>query len=65
MRDDGGLGFAEGLAALRLRPDADEPLSVLVRLFLARESLPLTIAGDALEEVDPHELAAGRPPRRS
>ncbi len=58
MRDDGGLGFPEGLAALRLRPDADEPLSVLVRLFLAGESLPLTIAGNALEEVDPHELAA-------
>ena len=30
--------FDDGLAALRLRPDADEPLSVLVRLFLARES---------------------------
>ena len=31
---------------------------MLVRLFLAGESLPLTIAGNALEEVDPHELAA-------
>ena len=58
MRDDRGLGFAEGLAALRLRPDADEPLSVLVRLFLGRESLPLTIVDAALDGVGPHELAA-------
>ena len=58
MRDGGDLGFAEGLAALRLRPERDEPLSVLVRLFLARESLPLTLAADALGEVDPQELAA-------
>jgi hypothetical protein len=58
VRDDGALGFAEGLAALRLRPEADEPLSVLVRLFLARESLPLAIVGDALREVGLRELAA-------
>ena len=31
---------------------------MLFRLFLARESLPLTVAGDALGKVDPHELAA-------
>jgi methylase of polypeptide subunit release factors len=57
VRDGGGLGFAEGLAALRLRPERDEPLAVLVRLFLARESLPVTIAGVALGN-DPHALAA-------
>lgn len=58
MRDGGDLGFAEGLAALRLRPERDEPLSVLVRLFLAGERLPLTTAGKALGKVDPRELAA-------
>ena len=58
VRDGGGLGFVEGLAALRLRPERDEPLSVLVRLFLAREDLPLAVARDALGKVEPHELAA-------
>jgi len=57
VRDDGGLGFEDGLAALRLRPVADEPLCVLVRLFLARESLPLATAAAALGDVDVHELA--------
>lgn len=57
VRDDRALGFEEGLAALRLRPDAEEPLSVLVRLFLARESLPVPLAAAALEDVDLRELA--------
>lgn len=59
MRDGGGLGFVEGLAALRLRPERDEPLAVLVRLFLARESLPLTVAGDALGNDTQELVAAG------
>lgn len=57
VRDDGGLGFEDGLAALRLRPAAGEPLSVLVRLFLARERLPVAAVTAALSGVDPHELA--------
>jgi hypothetical protein len=58
VRDGGGIGSAEGLAALRLRPECDEPLSVLVRLFLARETLLLAIAGNALGQIDLNELAA-------
>jgi methylase of polypeptide subunit release factors len=57
VRDDGGLGFDEGLAALRLRPGAGELLSVLVRLFLARESLPVATAAAALGQVDLGALA--------
>jgi SAM-dependent methyltransferase len=53
----GGLGFDEGLAALRLRPRADGPLAVLVRLFLARETLPVALVAGALEPVEVHELA--------
>ena len=56
VRDDGALGFEDGLAALRLRPEADEPLSLLVRLFLARESLPVATAAVALGAVDLPEL---------
>jgi methylase of polypeptide subunit release factors len=57
VRDSGSFGFDEGLAALRLRPVADEPLVVLVRLFLARESLPTATVAGALEPVDVHDLA--------
>jgi methylase of polypeptide subunit release factors len=57
VRDDRGLGFEDGLAALRLRPEADEPLCVLVRLFLAREGLPIATAAAALGQVDLRELA--------
>src|SRR4051794_40155547 len=34
LTEDGRLSFAEGLAALRLRDDADEPAPLLARLFL-------------------------------
>lgn len=57
VRDDRGLGFEEGLAALRLRPEADEPLCVLVRLFLGRESVPAATLAAALERVDLDALA--------
>jgi methylase of polypeptide subunit release factors len=57
VRDSGSFGFDEGLAALRLRPGADEPLAVLVRLFLSRESLPTATVAGALAPVDVHELA--------
>src|SRR5205823_12483624 len=53
----GSFGFDEGLAAVRLRPGAEEPLAVLVRLFLAREPLPVAVAAGALEPVDLRELA--------
>jgi methylase of polypeptide subunit release factors len=56
VRDDGRLGFEEGLAGLRIRPDAEEPLSVLVRLFLAGEELELILASSALAPLDPAEL---------
>ena len=56
VRDDGRLPFAVGLAALRLRPDADEPLSVLLRLFLGGESLPRELLRAALAPVDIAEL---------
>ena len=58
VRDDGGLAFDEGLAALRLRPGADEPLSVLVRLFLARERLPVATVAAALAPVGVDAAAA-------
>lgn len=57
VRDDRALALEEGLAALRLRPDAEEPLSVLVRLFLGRESLPVSLVSGALRGVDLEELA--------
>jgi len=57
VRDDGGLGFEDGLAALRLRPEADEPLCVLVRLFLGRESLPAATVAAAMGRFDLDALA--------
>ena len=57
VRDGGALGFEDGLAAVKLRPGGEEPLSLLVRLFLARERLPVATAARALGPVDPHELA--------
>ena len=58
VRDDRALDFETGLAALRLRPEADQPLPVLVRLLLAREALPVAIAAAALDGLDLRELAA-------
>lgn len=57
VRDDGGLGLEEGLAALHLRPEADEPLTALVRLFLAREPIPVATATAALGDLDLAELS--------
>ena len=57
VRDDGRLGSGPGLAALRIRPGADEPLSALVRLFLAGERLPRAVAEAALATVEVAELA--------
>ena len=57
VRDDGGLGLEDGLAALRLRPEADEPLPALVRLFLAREPIPAGTAAAALGDLDLAELS--------
>ena len=57
VRNDGGLGFEDGLAALRLRPEADEPLPALVRLFLAREPIPTATAAAALGDLDLAELS--------
>jgi methylase of polypeptide subunit release factors len=56
VRDGGILAFDEGLAALRLRPDADERLTALVRLFFACEPIELDLAAAALEPVSPTEL---------
>ena len=56
-RANGSLTFDEGLAAVRLRPDANEPLCALVRLFLARESVPVETAAAALDPVGVDELA--------
>jgi methylase of polypeptide subunit release factors len=58
VRGSGGLGQEQGLAALRLRPGADERLSVLVRLFLAGEELPAALATKALAPLDSAELEA-------
>jgi len=52
VRDDGRISFGVGLAALRLRPDAGEPLPVTIRLFLAGESLPREQVVAALAPVD-------------
>jgi methylase of polypeptide subunit release factors len=57
VRDEGRLGFGDGLAALRLRPEADEPLSVLVRLFLGGERLPSALVSAALADVGIDELS--------
>jgi methylase of polypeptide subunit release factors len=57
VRDEGRLGFGDGLAALRLRPEGDEPLSVLIRLFLGGERVPAAIAVAALKDVAIEELA--------
>jgi methylase of polypeptide subunit release factors len=56
VRDEGRLGFGAGLASLRLRPGADEPLSALVRLFLAGERLPRALAAAALPPAEIEEL---------
>jgi len=48
VRGGDRLSAPEGLAALRLRPEADEPASVLVRLFLAGETLDEPLVAAAL-----------------
>ena len=58
MRDNGRIGLDEGLAALRLRPSADERLAVLARLFLGGETVGTRLAAAALDPVAPIELAA-------
>ncbi len=58
MRDDGRVGIDEGLAALRLRPDPDERLIVLARLFLGGETIAAAVAAAALDPVAPGELGA-------
>jgi methylase of polypeptide subunit release factors len=52
------LDLARGIAAVRLRPAADEPLGRLVRLFLAGEELDLGSASEALSPLTPAELEA-------
>jgi methylase of polypeptide subunit release factors len=56
VRDEGRLPYGVGLAVLRLRPDADEPLPLLIRLFLAGERLPKKRVSAALAPVDLAEL---------
>ena len=58
VRGSGGLGQDQGLAALRLRPSADERLVVLVRLFLGGEELPAGLVAGALAPLDPAGLEA-------
>jgi methylase of polypeptide subunit release factors len=56
VREGGLVGLAEGLAALPLRPDADEPLSVLARLLLGGEAIEVGLAAAALAPLAPSEL---------
>ena len=56
VTDHGELTLAEGLATLRLRPDADERLLVLARLFLASETVAQEQAASALRPVSLAEL---------
>jgi len=58
IRDGGALGFEEGLASLRLRPDGDDRLPVLVRLFFACEPIELELAAAALAPLAPADLEA-------
>lgn len=58
MRDNGRLGLDEGLAALRLRPNAEKTLPVLARLFLGGETIDAGVAAAALDPIDPRELGA-------
>jgi methylase of polypeptide subunit release factors len=53
-----GLDFGRGLAALRLRPSADERLSRLVRLFLAADVLTAPFAAAALAPLTLEALVA-------
>jgi methylase of polypeptide subunit release factors len=61
-----GLDLARGIAALRLRSTADEPLGRLLRLFLAGEELDLdaaieTLAPLALDQLEAAELVQQTP----
>src|SRR6059058_3161953 len=47
-------------AALHLRPDADEPLPALVRLFHAELPVDIQVAGDVLAPVTLEELERAR-----
>src|SRR6185312_8758854 len=53
--EGGRLRQGEGIAALAIRDDADEPLPLLARLFLACEPVPAGRAAEALG-VAPEEL---------
>ena len=57
VRQD-GLDFGRGLAALRLRPSADERLSRLVRLFLAADVLTAPSAAAAVAPLTLEALVA-------
>lgn len=56
VRDDGRTSLPEGLAALRLRPDAGSPLAVLARLFLGGETLERALVARILDPLEPEEL---------
>jgi methylase of polypeptide subunit release factors len=54
--DGGRLSAAEGIAALPLRDDADEPLLLLARLFLGGEAIAAPQAIAALAPFSPGDL---------
>jgi SAM-dependent methyltransferase len=51
-----GLDWVRGLAALRLRPDGQEPLGRLVRLFLSGDELPADAVAEAITPATLAEL---------
>jgi methylase of polypeptide subunit release factors len=53
----GRVTLAEGIAALPLRPDADEPLLLLARLFLGGEAVDARRALAVLAPLSPEDLA--------
>jgi methylase of polypeptide subunit release factors len=53
----GRVTLAEGIAALPLRPDADEPLPMLARLFLGGEAVDSRQALAVLAPLSPDDLA--------
>ena len=57
VRDGGHVGLEEGVAALSLRPEADEPLSVLARLFIGGEAIEVRLAAAAFAPLAPSELS--------
>ena len=57
VREGGLVGLAEGVAALPLRPEAEEPLPVQARLFLGGEAIEAGLAAAALAPLEPSELS--------